>query len=106
MVNRPEQRDEIKSFPAREVTMVFIALTKIRLVSFSQYNHDEVRNVPGYSRSVIGSEHKHHLNELGRPERQPSLEPQQTDNTTNPNVFLEYVRNAHTRIHKFLTTLV
>jgi len=68
MVRRPEARDEIKSFPARDATMVFMAL-------ISNHQHQQLGvavrdSIPGDSRAVVSGEHEYHLNELGSPRRE------------------------------------
>jgi hypothetical protein len=65
-----------------------------------------VKSTPGNGRAVVGSEHEHHLDKLGRIRRESAFEPQQANHATKPNVFLEHVRDAHAGVQQFLATLV
>jgi len=63
MVRRPEQREEIRSLPAREVTMVFMALALDQISK--QPTGTTSARVPRDSRTMISRKHEHHLDKLG-----------------------------------------
>jgi hypothetical protein len=55
---------------------------------------------------VVGSQHQHHLQELGGVTRQAAAEPKKGHDTTDTNVVFEDIGNGHTRVQEFLTTVV
>lgn len=66
IVSKPDANEEIRSLPARVATMVFMAL---RENLAREIANRKKPNVPGHCRTVISSQHEHHLNELGCPWR-------------------------------------
>ena len=65
IVRRPEQSEETRSFPAREVTMVFIALNGSVRPMIAVYP----ANLPRDGGTMVGGQHEHHLDEFGSPFR-------------------------------------
>jgi hypothetical protein len=47
------------------------------------------KNIPRHGGAVVSGEHEHHLDELGRPLRHPALEPEQRNDTADPDLLLE-----------------
>ena len=56
--------------------------------------------------TVISRQHEHHFDEFSCPLWEAALEPEQADDTSETDVFLKYVRNAHAGVDKLLTTLI
>lgn len=57
-------------------------------------------------RTVIGSEHENHLEELGGVVGESSAEPKKRHDTTDTNILLENVGNGHTSVEKLLATVI
>ena len=67
---------------------------------------DDTVHRTGHGGSVVGSELEDHLDELAGVWGQASLEPKERDDTTDTDLLLEDVGDAHTRVHELLATLV
>lgn len=107
IVNSPATREETRSFPARVVITVVIAPETagpyiVKHVSFAIL---EVL-VVGLKTNVIGSEHENHFEELASVRWQTPLEPKQRNNSSDSDVLLEDIRDSHTGVQKFLSTLI
>jgi len=60
----------------------------------------------GHSRTVVGSKHENHLEELGSVVGETAAEPQERHDTTDTDVVLEDVRNGHAGVEELLATVV
>lgn len=60
----------------------------------------------GHGRTVVGSEHEDHLEELGGVVGQTAAEPQERHDTTDTDVVLEDVGNGHAGVEELLATVV
>ena len=109
MVNRPEASDEIKSLPAREATIVFMApdtagpwsAVSMSTISMNLVAHGG-RPRRGRINILVTSKIPNQSNE----KKHTAFEPQQTNDTPKTNILLEHIRNPHTSVQQLLATLV
>lgn len=57
-------------------------------------------------RTVVGSQHEHHLQELASVSRETATEPQQRHDTADTDVLTEDIRDGHTSVQQLLATVV
>jgi hypothetical protein len=60
----------------------------------------------GHGRTVVGSKHEDHLEELGGVVGETAAEPQERHDTTDTDVVLEDVGNGHASVEELLATVV
>ena len=115
IVRSPATRDETRSFPARVVMTVVMAPETAgpciisEIVSFVERTNSKDKSRKrgeGRRTYVIGGEHENHLEEFAGVRRKSSLEPKQRDDSSDTDVLLEHVRDSHSSVEKFLSSLV